>query len=143
MEELFELRRSIEERRYVDALLIVDELEEMSRDDKINRMDSYAQVLLLHLIKQDAERRSTRSWELSIRNALRQIARTNQRRKSGGAYLSNTELVIIIHEAYDAALAAAALEAFEGRYEADELAEMVDQATIEQRALALILEQPQ
>ena len=40
MEELLELRRSIDERRYVDALLIVDELEEMSRDDKINRMDS-------------------------------------------------------------------------------------------------------
>lgn len=86
MEELIDLRRYIEQHRYVEALALVDELEEMSRDDKINRIDSHAQILLLHLIKQTAEQRTTRSWDLSIRNAVRQIARTNLRRKTGGAY---------------------------------------------------------
>jgi len=59
MEELQELRHYIEERRYADALALVDELEEMSRDDKVNRIDSFAQILLLQLIKQGAEKRTT------------------------------------------------------------------------------------
>lgn len=41
MEELFELRTAIEEHRYSDALRLIDEMEEMSRDEKINKVDSY------------------------------------------------------------------------------------------------------
>ena len=33
MEELFELRSCIEEGRYADALVLIGEMEEMSRDD--------------------------------------------------------------------------------------------------------------
>jgi hypothetical protein len=69
MEELLLLRQFIEEKQYDKALEIVDELEEMSREDKLNKIYSYAIILLLHLIKQEAEKRSTRSWEFSIYNA--------------------------------------------------------------------------
>jgi hypothetical protein len=37
----------------------------------------------MHLIKQQAENRTTRSWEVSIRNFVREIQRENKRRKSG------------------------------------------------------------
>ncbi len=77
MEELLELRKCIEEQRYPDALLLIGELEEMSREDKINKIYSYAVILLLHLIKQEAEKRSTRSWDFSVCNSLSQIAITN------------------------------------------------------------------
>src|SRR5262249_30147781 len=67
MEELYELRAYIESGQYKEALLLLDEMEEMSRDDKINRISSFMEVLLVHLIKQAAEQRTTRSWDVSIR----------------------------------------------------------------------------
>jgi hypothetical protein len=138
MEELFELRRYIEQQRYQDALTLIAEMEEMSREDKINKIYSFAEVLLLHLIKQAAENRTTRSWELLIKNAVRQIVRINSRRKSGGIYLDTKELREIITDAYQPALERAALEVFEGRYDDHELGTMVDKAALEQKALLLI-----
>jgi hypothetical protein len=87
MEELLQLRDHIEHGRYGAALHLIDELEEMSRDDKIHKIQSYLQVLLIHLIERHAEQRTTRPWEVSVRNAVDAIRRTNKRRKSGGDYL--------------------------------------------------------
>jgi ABC-type transporter Mla MlaB component len=138
MEELLELRQLLEQGKVYEALLLVDELEEMSLSDKINKIDSYGVILLIHLIKQKAEKRSTRSWEISIENAVREINKINKRRKSGGFYLQRAELIDILQQAYQLALKKAALEAFEGRYEAEELAVMVDQEEIITLALKLI-----
>jgi hypothetical protein len=88
MEELFALRAALEEHRYADAFAILGELEEMSKDDKIEKIYSYMVILLLHLIKQHAEQRTTRSWELSIYESVKKIRRINKRRKSGGYYLT-------------------------------------------------------
>ena len=138
MDELLELRRYIEQQRYPEALDLLAEMEEMSREDKINKIYSFAEVLLLHLIKQAAEKRTTRSWELSIRHAARHMARVNTRRKAGGLYAEATELRTIITEAYQPALERAALEAFEGRYDDRELEQQVDRIALEQRALDLV-----
>jgi len=54
MEELFELRTCLEQRRYTDAMALLGEMEEMSKDDKINKISSFTVVLLLHLIKKRA-----------------------------------------------------------------------------------------
>jgi hypothetical protein len=110
MEELFELRSHIEQGRYTDALVLLGEMEEMSKDDKINKISSLFEILLLHLIKQHAEKRSTRSWEASIHNAVRQIARTNKRRRIGGHYLSEQELFGAIEDGWDSALTSVSLE---------------------------------
>jgi hypothetical protein len=134
MEELYELRAHIESGHYKEALLLLDEMEEMSRDDKINRISSFMEVLLVHLIKQAAEQRTTRSWDVSIRNALRQIARINKRRKAGGWYLTDEELSAALEEAYESALDSASLEAYEGQYTAEELCTMVDRAETIRRA---------
>ena len=40
MEELLELRQLLEQGKMHEALLLVDELEEMSLSDKINKIDS-------------------------------------------------------------------------------------------------------
>lgn len=53
---------------------------------------------LIHLIKQTAEQRSTRSWGASINVALRQRARANKRRKSGGHYLDDDSLAEALAE---------------------------------------------
>ncbi|MEL6398012.1 MAG: DUF29 family protein [Cyanobacteria bacterium J06626_4] len=139
MEELLELRELLLADRVSDALLLVEEMTEMSKDDKLNKIFSFSVVLLLHLIKQAVEERTTRSWDTSIFNAVKQIQRTNRRRKSGGFYLTVEELQETLEDAYDSALRQAALEAFEGRYEAAELGQMVERRGVVDQASSLIL----
>ncbi len=138
MEELLELRAYIEQQQYAEALDLIAEMEEMSKEDKINKIYSIAAILLLHLIRQQAEKRTARSWELSIRNSVRQIARINRRRKSGGVYLDTDGLQMIIDEAYQPALERASLESFEGRYDDRESGQLVEQNSIRQKAISLI-----
>jgi len=140
MEELWELRKNIEEQRYPEALLLIGELEEMSKDDKLNKVYSYAVILLLHLIKQKAEHRTTRSWDFSILNSLQQIKRTNKRRKAGGVYIEPNELKELLEEAYPLALKKAAMEAFEGQYFDEQLEPMFDKEHLLQQAFQLIQE---
>ncbi len=141
MEEILTLRRYLEEHRYDEALQIAVELGEMSKNDKITRIGSYAKILLLHLIKQAAERRSTRSWELSIEEAVDQIAEANDRRNAGGFYLQPEELMEILQSKYLKALKYTASEALEGQFSAQEIAAKVNKEDILQAALQLILEE--
>ncbi len=140
MEELFELRKHIEQGNYTAAMALLGEMEEMSRDDKINKIGSLIEILILHIIKQQAEQRSARSWEVSIRNALDNIEDINKRRKSGGYYLDRAELEQIIAERYLRALRRASLEVYEGRFDASELAEKIDAEKIRLESLNLIFE---
>jgi hypothetical protein len=142
MEELLELKELVVNGNIDAALSLIDELEEMSKEDKINKIYSYCVVLLVHLIKQQAEKRTTNSWNVSIRNATKAIARINKRRKSGGFYLNNTELEEILREAYNQALDNASLEAFGGIYEAIALGNMVNKESIMKQALTEILQHP-
>ena len=89
-------------------------------------------------IKQSSEKRTTHSWDVSIRNAIAGIGRVNKRRKAGGYYLSSTELQEILAEAYDQALDNAALEAFGGIYDAIAPANMVNRVSLVKQALELI-----
>lgn len=139
MEELIELRELVTAGKLEAALSLIDELEEMSKEDKINKIYSYCVVLLVHLIKQQAEKRTTHSWEVSIRNAADAISRINKRRKAGGYYLNKKELEEILSEAYGRALDNATLEAFGGIYDALTLGNMVNQALILKLALDFIL----
>ena len=138
MEELLTLRELLVCGDIPAAMVLVEEMTEMSKDDKISKIFSYSIILLVHLIKQKVEKRTTRSWDLSIYNSTTQIRRANQRRKAKGTYLSQLELSETLEEAYNIALSSAAIEAFEGRYEADELAAMCDHDEILADALKLI-----
>jgi hypothetical protein len=138
MEELQTLRTFMEQGRYTEALDLIGEMEEMSRDDKINKVFSYAEILLIHLIKQHAEGRITRSSNASIRNSVYKINYINKRRSAGGYYLNDKELARAVHDAWEPALLRASVEAFEGRYDDAELAGIVDQAAVESEAMEMI-----
>ncbi len=138
MEEIWALREALEAGDMQTALAIVDEMEEMSRDDKIQKIASYMRVLLVHKIKQAVEGRSTKSWEVSIRHAVRQIASVNKRRKAGGWYLNDNDLSALLAEVYDAALDWASLEAHEGIYSAEALLSMQDRDAVLANAYAEI-----
>ena len=138
MEELLTLKERLLCGDISGALVIVEELEEMSRDDKINNIRSYAIILLLHLIKQQAENRTTRSWDVLIRNTVREIREKNKRRKAGGYYLPSEDLLDILEIAYPMALDRASLEVAEGIYDAETLETLVNREEILEQALALI-----
>ena len=139
MEELLELKNLLLAGNIPDALILVEEMTEMSKDDKLNKIFSFSIIVLLHLIKLQAEKRSTRSGETSISNSVRQIQRINKRRKTGGNYLTIEELKETLDDAYYSALRQAALEAFEGIYKPEEIEAMIDKNKIINQALALIL----
>jgi hypothetical protein len=141
MEEIIELRSHLEKGRYKEAMQIAIDLEDMARDDKITRIGSFAEILLMHLIKQAAEKRTTRSWQTSIDNAVLQIAAVNKRRKAGGFYLSEEDLRETLDEVFRRALNDAALEAFEGKYEARELGLQIDKKALLEQAFRLIMDE--
>ena len=138
MFELTELRRSIEAQDYSKALSIIDELEAMSLEDKISRIYSYGVILLIHLIKQSAEQKTTRSWENLIKNSVFRIKKTNKRRKAGGYYLKIEELAKTLEEAFDEALRESSIEAFGGAYSEVQILEKIDKQEILNDALDLI-----
>ena len=135
-----ELKELLQRGKVADALVLVEELEEMSKSDKLNKIFSYGIILLLHLIKKVAEKRTTKSWETSIFNAVTQIQRTNKRHKAKGNYLTEEELVETLQDAYESALRSAALEAFEGIYDFEEIAKMVKEDDMITMAMDLILD---
>jgi hypothetical protein len=139
MEEIITLRKHLQEQRYDEALLIALELEDMSRDDKINHVVRYAEILLLYLIKQEAEQRMTLSWDVFAQNAADHIANTNYRREVGEFYLERNELAEAVDEAYNCALRRASLEAFEGIFLPHELQQKFDKQTVLDKAMAMIV----
>jgi hypothetical protein len=138
MEELLTLKDLLLKGDIPGALAIVEEIAEMSRDDIINNIRSYAVILLLHLIKQQVENRTTRSWDISISNSVLEIVSLNKRRKSRGFYLQLADLVSTLEEAYPQAINRASLEVKEGRYEPDELETLVNQEELINRGMTLI-----
>ncbi|MDJ0730865.1 MAG: DUF29 family protein [Crocosphaera sp.] len=138
MEELMTLKQLLQQGNIPAAITLVEEMEEMSKDDKINNIISYGIVLLIHLIKQQVEQRTTRSWDVSIRNAVLAIQEKNKRRKSGGYYLTLEELKISLEAAYKQAINKASLEVEEGRYNRQELLKLVDKERIINQAMDLI-----
>ena len=90
------------------------------------------------MIKQKCENRTTKSWDVSIRNSVKQIQRTNKRRKSKGNYINYDELKETLEDAYFSALDEASLEAFGGIYYSEKLAQMVEKKELINLALDLI-----
>lgn len=138
MEELMELRGHLERREYDEALALITDMEEMSRDDKINKIGSYLEIILIHLIKRAVECRTTRSWDVSIKNAADAIEDVNRRRKRSAWYFAEHDLRDAIDWRYLRSLRRASLEAHEGRYDEAELAAKVDESAIKTEALRLV-----
>ncbi|TRU21957.1 MAG: DUF29 family protein [Microcystis aeruginosa Ma_MB_S_20031200_S102] len=138
MEELLELKALLLKGDIKGSLAIVEELEDMSKNGIISTIRSYAVILLLHLIKQQAENRTTRSWDVSIRNSVREIQRQNKRRKAAGYYLSDEELTDTLNDAYLNALDAASLEVEAACYQSEQIEAIIDKNKLISDAFILI-----
>ena len=138
MEEILTLKELLLKGDIPGSLAIVEELEEMGRKDIVKTIRSYSIVLLIHLIKRQVEKRTTRSWDVSIRNSIREIQQENKRRKSGGYYLDHQELMETLEEAYLNAIDQASLEVSEGIYEAKELEKLANREELLNQSFQLI-----
>jgi len=138
MEELQKLRTFVEKGKYADALEIIDELEEMSVEDKLNRISSHCVILLLHLIKQKVEQRTTKLWDASIANAVFEINKTNRRRRSKGSYATDKILLEIVEEAMPVAITKAAADIAEGTMEMSDIIRVIKKDLLKKEVLGLL-----
>ncbi|MCC5648008.1 DUF29 domain-containing protein [Nostoc sp. CHAB 5824] len=130
-QELIDLKNSILEGRYADALVIVDELEGMSKQAILRNIESYLNILLIHLIKNQIEQRLTGSWVNSIRNSIKQIKKLNIKDNKKSYYINQDEWeMLIVEEVIEDAIADASLEVLNGNYTRSELSAILDRNQI-------------
>jgi hypothetical protein len=130
-QELIDLRNSILEQRYSDALSLVDELEGMSKKAILRQIKAFLNVLLIHLIKNAIEQRLTNSWAASIRNAVVEIQDINLKENKKSYYINVDEWEnLILEDIIEKAIADASEEVFNGAYNQFQLKEMIDQTDL-------------
>ncbi|MBE9057384.1 DUF29 family protein [Sphaerospermopsis sp. LEGE 08334] len=138
-QELIDLRNSILQGRYADALAIVDELEGMSKQAILGNIQSYVRILLIHLIKNQIEQRLTNSWSASIRNAIREIKKINIKDNKKSYYINQDEWENLIEEeVIEDAIADASLEVMNGIYNQFQLGEIIDRKQLITTALKFL-----
>ncbi|WP_319419125.1 DUF29 family protein [Pleurocapsa sp. FMAR1] len=122
--------------QYERAISIVAELEEMGRQDKINNLESFLVILLIHLIKIQVEKRVTRSWRSSILNSLREIQKRNKLGKKS-QYIQKNQWLEHFDATYPDAIFQAADEAC-GEIEIKQLKSLLDLARLQSITLKLL-----
>jgi hypothetical protein len=129
-QELIDLRNSILEQRYADALGIIDELEGMGRQAILRNIQSFLVRLMIHLIKNQVEQRLTNSWANSIRGSIREIKKMNLQDNKNSYYVKIDEWDLILEDEFEEAIRDASDEVMNGIYSPFKLAETVDKEQI-------------
>ena len=124
MEEILELKDCLLNQKYDRAFVIVEELEAMGRQDKINNLESFLVILFIYLIKIQVEKRITKSWKNSITNSLLAIQKRNRLGKNSH-YIKQNDWNEYIVECQFEVILNAAKEVFEG-IDYRELEKLVD-----------------
>jgi hypothetical protein len=138
MEEIIELKQSIINHDWEKSLAIIEELEEMGRQDKINNLQSFLVILLVHLIKIQVEKRVTKSWRNSIVNSLLEIQKRNHLGKKSH-YIKQNDWTDSFQEALPRALIKASQEIFDG-IDLDELLDLLDEEMLKNTTFKLLNE---
>lgn len=142
-QELTELRASILEGRYADALALVDELDGMSKKATLRAIKSFVIRMLIHLIKNQVEQRLNNSWAASIRDSLLEIQDLNLKENKTSYYIKSDEWEPMLEDTLEVAIRDASVEVLNGAYNPFQLSEMVNRTEViitAQRLLALTYE---
>ncbi|MBE9077518.1 DUF29 family protein [Romeria aff. gracilis LEGE 07310] len=129
-QELLDLRLSILGGRYEDALELVDELEEMSKQAILRNIESFLIRLMVHLIKNQLEQRLTNSWVASISDSILRIQKLNLKANKTSHYVNVDEWLPLLEESIEAAIAPASIEVFGGRLNAFQLSKQVERNSV-------------
>jgi hypothetical protein len=137
-QELIDLRNSILEQRYSDALAIVDELEGMSKQGILRNIESFLLRLMIHLIKNQVEQRLTNSWAASIESSILEIKKLNLKENKKSYYLNIDEWVEILEDTIELAIRPASLEVMSGKFKRQQLSQMLNKPQLILTATELI-----
>ena len=138
IQELIDLKQSIIEGRYDDALAIVDEWELMSKEQILQKIESFLVRLLVHLIKNQVEGRLTNSWAASIRDSVLKIQRLNLKANKTSYYIDVDEWDRDLENAFKDAIFEASVEVKKGIYKPNQLYEVTDKVLVLEAAKRLI-----
>lgn len=138
MEELLELKELLLHGEVENALMLVEDMEEIGKKGIENNIRSLVKVLLIYFIKQEIEQRTTKSWNVYVRNCQTEIEYINTRPKGKGYYLNDEELREVISSSINVAINYASLEVEEGIHHSQRIREMIDESEIISRALMLV-----
>lgn len=137
-QELTDLRRSILDGRYDEALLLVDELEGMGKQAILRNIESFLVRLLIHLIKNQVEQRMTHSWLVSISDSVLQISKLNLKDNKTSYYIKANEWQPFLEDSLEEAILPASLEILEGKLTPRQLADRVNREGIYAEAQYLL-----
>lgn len=137
-QELMDLKQSIIEGRYDDALAIIDEWEWMSKEQILQKIESFLVRLLVHLIKNQVEQRLTNSWAVSIRDSILKIQRLNLKANKTSYYIKVNEWDGDLENAFKDSIFEASVEVQQGIYKPNQLRQMVDKVEVINTAKRLI-----
>jgi hypothetical protein len=137
-QELIDLRNSIVEQRYSDALAIVDELEGMSKQAILRNIQAFLRILLIHLIKNQIEDRLTNSWVASIRNSLIEIKKINLKENKKSYYINQDEWDSWLEDEIELAIADASLDVMNGKFKRQQISQMLNKPQLILTATELI-----
>ncbi len=129
-QELIELRQSILEGRYDDALEIIDDLEEMSKQAILRKIEAFLVRLCIHLIKNQIEQRLTNSWIASISDSVIQIAKLNIKAHQKSYYIQADEWLEYLEEAVAMAIRPASAEIFAGTLKPSQVSQRLNRETL-------------
>jgi hypothetical protein len=137
-QELVDLKLSILEGRYEDALQLVDELEGMSKQAILRNIESFLLRLIVHLIKNQMEQRLTNSWVASISDSILRIKKLNLKDNKISYYITSDEWLPFLEEAIEAAIAPASVEVLNGQLTPIQLSEKIDRKQLIETAQRLL-----
>lgn len=137
-QELIDLRTSILEGRYEDALAIVDELEGISKQSILRNIQTFLERMLMHLIKNQIEQRLTNSWAASIKDSLVQIKRLNLKENKTSYYVKTEEWNEMLEESIKIAITAASVEVMNGRLSSYQVGDLVEKTLLKITAQSLL-----
>ncbi len=130
VQELIDLRKSILEGRCADALVLLDELDGMSKKAILRAIESFIIRLLVHLIKNQVEQRLTNSGAASIRGSIIEISKLNLKENKKSYYINQSDWIPILEESLEIAVSDASVEVLEGCYSPFQLTEMVNREEV-------------
>ncbi|WP_017654242.1 DUF29 family protein [Fortiea contorta] len=125
-QELRELRESIAEGRYEDALEIIDDLEGMSKQATLRKIEAFLVRLCIHLIKNQIEQRLTNFWIASISDSVIQIAKLNLKDNQTSYYIKSDEWQEFIEEAIEIGIRPASVEIFAGNLKPHQISQRLN-----------------
>ena len=137
-QELVDLRISILQGHYQDALAIVDKMEAMSRKSILRNIKLFLIRMLIHLIKNKIEQRMTNSWAASILDSLMEIQDLNIQENKKAYYVKQDGWETLLAESMKRAVSTATVEVSEGAYNPFQLQKLVNTPEIMETAQELL-----